>query len=77
MPWRAVEVGHRSAERGQGRGEIRVLKVITIAAGIAFLHAAQAIQLLRRRRSLTSGDMAGAHTVYAIIDLRLHQARPA
>ncbi|KAA2256005.1 ISAs1 family transposase [Solihabitans fulvus] len=43
MPWRAVEVGHRSAERGHGRREIRTLKVITIAAGILFPHAAQAI----------------------------------
>lgn len=75
MPWRTVEVGHRATERGHGRREIRTLKVITIAAGIAFPHAAQAIQLVRRRRSLTSGKWH-TETVYAITDLRPHQARP-
>jgi predicted transposase YbfD/YdcC len=75
MPWRAVEVGHRSAERGHGRREIRTLKVITIAAGIMFPHAAQAIQLTRRRRSLNSGKWH-TETVYAITDLRPHQASP-
>jgi predicted transposase YbfD/YdcC len=75
MPWRAVEVGHRSAERGHGRREIRTLKVITIAAGIMFPHAAQAIRLTRRRRSLSSGKWH-TETVYAITDLRPHQASP-
>jgi predicted transposase YbfD/YdcC len=75
MPWRAVQVGHRSVERGHGRREIRTLKVITIAAGIMFPHAAQAIQLVRRRRPLTSGKWH-TETVYAITDLRPHQAQP-
>ncbi|MFC4949075.1 ISAs1 family transposase [Pseudonocardia sp. GCM10023141] len=75
MPWRAVQVGHRSAERGHGRREVRTLKVITIAAGIMFPHAAQAIQLVRRRRTLASGKWH-TETVYAITDLRPHQARP-
>ncbi|MFC4949332.1 ISAs1 family transposase [Pseudonocardia sp. GCM10023141] len=75
MPWRAVQVGHRSTERGHGRREIRTLKVVTIAAGIMFPHAAQAIQLVRRRRQLTSGTWH-TETVYAITDLRPHQARP-
>ncbi len=52
MPWREVGVAHRSAECGQGRREIRTLNVITIAAGIVFPHAAQAIQLRRRTRPL-------------------------
>jgi hypothetical protein len=49
--------------------------VITIAAGIMFPHAAQAIQLVRRRRPLTSGKWH-TETVYAITDLHPHQARP-
>lgn len=36
LPWREVSEGHRSVETGHGRREIRVLKVVTIAAGIAF-----------------------------------------
>jgi hypothetical protein len=39
------EPSHRSAETGHGRREIRTLKVVTIAAGIEFPHAAQAIQV--------------------------------
>jgi predicted transposase YbfD/YdcC len=75
LPWRAVQVGHRRTERGHGRREIRTLKVVTIAAGIAFPHAAQAIQLVRRRRPLTSGKWH-TETVYAITDLHPHQAQP-
>jgi hypothetical protein len=50
LPWRQVGEGHRSAETGHGRREIRVLKVVTIAAGIEFPHARQAIQITRRTR---------------------------
>jgi hypothetical protein len=35
--WRAVKTVHRTAERGHGRREIRSLKVVTVAAAIAFL----------------------------------------
>ena len=75
MPSRQVGVGHRGAERGHGRREIRTLKVVTIAAGSVFPHAAQAIRLVRRRRPPTSGKWH-TETVYAITDLRRHQARP-
>ncbi|WP_316691179.1 ISAs1 family transposase, partial [Pseudonocardia sp. H11422] len=80
LPWRQVEQGHRSAETGHGRREIRVLKVVTIAAGIAFPHARQAIQITRRTRPVNA--RAGTkgrwrtETVYAITDLGPHQARP-
>ena len=37
-----------------GRREIRTLKVVTIAAGIEFPHAAQAIQITRRTRPVTA-----------------------
>jgi predicted transposase YbfD/YdcC len=76
MPWREVEVGYRSAERGHGRREIRTLKVVTIAAGILFPHAAQALQLRRRTRPLHGPRRWRTETVYAITDLRPHQARP-
>jgi predicted transposase YbfD/YdcC len=80
LPWRQVGDAHRSAETGHGRREIRVLKVVTIAAGIAFPHARQAIQVIRRTRPISArtGRTGRWHTetVYAITDLAPHQARP-
>ena len=76
MPWRGMEVDHRSAEHSHGRREIRALKVLTITAGIAFPHAAQAIQLVRRTRPSSGRGKWRTETVYAITDLRPHQAHP-
>jgi len=80
LPWRQVETGHRSAETAHGRREIRTLKVVTIAAGIEFPHAAQAIQITRKTRpvSARTGKRGKwrTETVYAITDLGPHQARP-
>jgi predicted transposase YbfD/YdcC len=80
LPWRDVAQGHRSAETGHGRREIRTLKVVTIAAGIAFPHATQTIQVTRRTRpvSARTGKRGRwrTETVYAITDLGPHQARP-
>jgi hypothetical protein len=47
-----------------------------VAAGLAFPHAAQAIQIVRRRRPLT-GTKWSAETIYAITSLTAIQARPA
>jgi predicted transposase YbfD/YdcC len=80
LPWRDVEPAHRSAETSHGRREIRSLKVVTIAAGIGFPHAAQAIQITRRTRPVSARTGRRGkwrtETVYAITDLRPHQARP-
>jgi predicted transposase YbfD/YdcC len=80
LPWREIDESHRSTETGHGRREIRVLKVVTIAAGIEFPHARQAIQLTRRTRpvSARTGKKGRWHTetVYAITDLAPHAARP-
>jgi len=80
LPWRQVETAHRSAETSHGRREIRILKVVTIAAGIEFPHAAQAIQITRRTRpvSARTGHRGKwrTETVYAITDLEPHEARP-
>ena len=85
LPWRQVTEGHRSAETGHGRREIRTLKVVTVAAsvdgGIAFPHARQAIQVTRRTRPISARTGRKGRwrteTVYAITDLGPHQARPA
>jgi predicted transposase YbfD/YdcC len=80
LPWKQVDIAHRSAETSHGRREIRSLKVVTVAASIAFPGAQQAIQITRRTRK--AGARTGragkwrTETVYAITDLPPHQARP-
>jgi predicted transposase YbfD/YdcC len=76
LPWRQVPVAHRAREKGHGRAERRTMKVTAVAAGLAFPHAAQAIQIVRRRRPL-NGKKWSAETVYAITSLTVIQARPA
>jgi len=80
LPWRQVETAHRSAGTSHGRREIRILKVVTIAAGIEFPHAAQAIQITRRTRPVSARTGRRGkwrtETVYAITDLEPHEARP-
>jgi predicted transposase YbfD/YdcC len=80
LPWRQVQPGHRSAETSHGRREIRTLKVVTIAAGIEFPHARQAVQLTRRTRPVSARTGRRGRwrteTVYAITDLTPHQAQP-
>ena len=57
LPWRQVPVAHQSRERGHGREERRILKVTAVAAGLAFPHAAQAIQIMRRRLAQRNKEM--------------------
>ncbi|MDG4791748.1 hypothetical protein O7626_38665 [Micromonospora sp. WMMD1102] len=53
------------------------MKALTISTGTDFPHAAQAIQVRRRRRRLDQPKRFTTETIYAITDLRVHQARPA
>ena len=80
LPWRGVETAHRATSTAHGRREIRTLKVVTIAAGIEFPHAAQAIQVIRRSRPVSARTGRRGkwrtETVYAITDLPAHHARP-
>jgi predicted transposase YbfD/YdcC len=71
LPWREVPVAHTKRERGHGRTERRTLKVTSVAAGLAFPHAAQAIQITRRRK--LKGKWS-RETCYAITSLTLTQA---
>ena len=74
LPWADVPVTHTQHDRGHGRVEIRTLKVVTVAAGIRFPHAAQAIQVTRKIRKRTSRKWR-TETVYAVTDLTPSQAR--
>jgi predicted transposase YbfD/YdcC len=76
LPWRQVPVAHDAREQGHGRSERRTLKVTAVAAGLAFPHAAQAIQIVRRRR-LKGTRKRSAQTCYAITSLTATQASPA
>jgi predicted transposase YbfD/YdcC len=76
LPWGQVPAAHQSRERGHGRDERRALKVTAVAAGLAFPHAAQAIQIVRRRR-LSRKKKWSAQTIYAITSLTATRASPA
>jgi predicted transposase YbfD/YdcC len=54
----------------------QVMKVTAVAAGLAFPHAAQAIQVARRRRRRGTKKWS-RETVYAITSLTAAQASPA
>jgi len=68
LPWRQIPVADVQRDRGHGRAERRTVKITAVTAGIAFPHAAQAIQIVRRRRPLTSTKRS-AETVYAVTSL--------
>jgi len=73
LPWPDVPVAHTKRERGHGRTERRTLKVTAVARGLAFPHAAQAIQITRRRK--VNGKWS-RQTCYAVTSLTVTQASP-
>jgi predicted transposase YbfD/YdcC len=77
LPWRSIPASARQHDRGHGREEHRTLKAATVAAGICFPHAAQALCLTRRIRPLSGGKKWRTVTVYAITSLTVTQATPA
>ncbi len=79
LPWRQIPAADIQRDRGHGRAERRSLKVTAVAAGIAFPHAAQAIQVARRRRPLNGKNSRkwSTETVYAVTSLTVTQASPA
>ena len=81
LPWATIGVAARTRGRGHGRAETRAISVVSLApcpdgGGEFFPHAAQAIKLVRRRRSLT-GRKWTTVTVYAITSLTPVEADPA
>ena len=62
--------------RGERPDERRTLKLTAVAAGLAFPHAAQAIQITRRRKCPGKKKWS-TETVYAITSLTATQASPA
>jgi predicted transposase YbfD/YdcC len=76
LPWRRAVLNHRSDERGHGRREIRRLKICTVRPDLPFPHAAQAIQLKRRRTDRRTGKTTIV-TVYAVTSLPVGRATHA
>jgi predicted transposase YbfD/YdcC len=75
LPWRDIPIADRTRDRGHGRVELRRLQVTTVA-GLDFPHAAQAIRVTRRVRSLPCRRWRTV-TVYAVTSLTAAQASPA
>jgi len=75
LPWKDVPAGHVSDGRGHGRIERRIVKVVTVTAGLAFPHAAQAIQVTRKTRHPKNRSWR-TETSYAITSLPSAQTRP-
>jgi predicted transposase YbfD/YdcC len=75
LPWREVPVADHTRDRGHGRVELRRLQVTTVA-GLDFPHAAQAIRITRRVRSLYRRRWRTV-SVYAVTSLTAAQASPA
>jgi predicted transposase YbfD/YdcC len=76
LPWTDVPIGHRETDTGHGRVVTRTYKVVTIAAGIIFPHAAQAVQIVRTRKRKGSTKRATRETVYAVTSLTATQTQP-
>lgn len=76
LPWREVPLQDKTRATAHGRDEIRRLKACSVARGPAFPHAVQAIQIVRRRRTVTTGKVT-LERVYGVTSLSPHQASPA
>ncbi|HEY0694186.1 MAG TPA: hypothetical protein VGD71_34730 [Kribbella sp.] len=67
---------HAENDRGHGRDERRTIKVVTLAEGRLFPHAAQAICITCRIRQAGTKRWKTI-TVYAVTGLAVHEATPA
>jgi predicted transposase YbfD/YdcC len=73
LPWKDVPPAHTCTTRAHGRVEQRCIKVVTVATGIVFPHARQAIQITRKTRRL-QGNKWTTEVVYAVTSLSTDQA---
>jgi predicted transposase YbfD/YdcC len=76
LPWEQVPIMHTSADRAHGRIEQRSIKVVTVAIGIVFPHARQAIQITRKTRLLRSKKWS-TEIAYAVTSLTAEQTTAA
>ena len=76
LPWKQVPAAHSCHGRAHGRIEQRTVKVVTVAAGILFPHARQAIQITRKTRRPKSMKWT-IEVAYAVTSLTAEQATAA
>lgn len=72
LPWREVPLLDKTRATAHGRDEIRRIKAAAVT-GIAFPYAVQAVQIVRRRRIVTTGKVT-LERVYGVTDLTAEQA---
>src|SRR5215207_189169 len=77
LPWKDVPVGHVNTSHGHGRIENRTVKAVTVAAGLGFPPAAQAIKITRVSTPINRKGGRRREVVYAICTLPAEQAQPA
>ncbi|WP_082119855.1 ISAs1 family transposase [Saccharothrix sp. ST-888] len=75
LPWRDVPLLGKTRATAHGRDEIRRVKTASVA-DLDFPHAAQALQIVRRRRTVTTGKVT-LERVYGVTDLTAEQADAA
>ncbi|WP_102922586.1 ISAs1 family transposase [Streptomyces noursei] len=75
LPWRDVPLLDKPRTAGHGRDEIRRLKAVTVTQ-LAFPHAVQALQIVRRRRDVRTGKVTHER-LYAVTSLAAEQATAA
>lgn len=71
LPWKDVPLMGYTRATAHGRDEIRRIKAVTVP-DLPFPYAAQALQIVRRRRVLSTGKLT-LERVYALTDLTMHQ----
>jgi predicted transposase YbfD/YdcC len=77
LAWHRVPVLDRTRDQAHGRVELRTLKAVTVHH-FGFPHAAQVVQVTRKRRALhTNTRRWQTVTAYAITSLPFAQASPA
>ncbi|MEU2730612.1 ISAs1 family transposase [Streptomyces griseoviridis] len=75
LPWREVPLLGKTRATAHGRDEIRRVKTASVA-DLDFPHAAQAVQIVRRRRTIATGKVTLERN-YAVTDLAAEQADAA
>ncbi|MET3721799.1 MULTISPECIES: ISAs1 family transposase [unclassified Arthrobacter] len=76
LPWEKVPAGDRSLATANGREITRTVKCVSVAAGIGFPNAEQAVQITRKSRPLGTRKWH-IETVHAVTSLPSSEGKPA
>ncbi|MGP5254619.1 ISAs1 family transposase [Glutamicibacter ardleyensis] len=76
IPWKRVPVRDKTTGTANGREIIRIVKCATLAEGIGFPHAVQAVQITRKSRTVGTKKWF-IETVHAVTSIPTHKGTPA